>query len=77
MEDGFNKAIVVHDANNDPNINVRNAASAVNNLMELLGLEVDPVDEKGVISVSIDTHQGVLVTHSNTLVQSIAMSRLK
>ena len=47
LEDGFNEDIEVHDTNNDPNINVKNAANAVNSLVGLLGLEVNPVDKKG------------------------------
>ena len=77
MEDGFNKDIDVHDANNGLNINVRNAANAVSTLMELLGLEGDHVDEEGAISRIIDTYQCVPVTCINTLVQSVARTRLE
>ena len=76
LEDDLNEAIEVHDANNNPNINIRDAANIVNTLMELLGLEVGHVDEEGAISAIIDTDQGVLLTHSNTFVQSIARTRL-
>ena len=77
LEDNFIEAINAHDANNDLNINVRNTVNAVNTLMELLGLEVVPVDEEWAVSGIIDTDRGVLVTHSNTLVQSVARTRLK
>ena len=77
LEDGFNEAIEVHNANNNPNINVRNASNTVDTLMEILVLEADPVDEEEAIPGIIDTDQGVLLTHSNTLVQSVARTRLR